>query len=273
MVKEPKITIKFFLHERLKPENITGVDHFPIYARVTFLRRNTQLPMLDYVGEEIYSDPRLFRRFEDDYEKFGEFANQQWWDEGWIDILSKGLILRKTIEWFFQQEGGTIDMKEVIQSFRVFEKNTWVQLRSQAIKILSILIKNERLVHPSALIYKTELNEYERNFLELFTAYSGFMSFSWEKIRQERFWLKRGYTAHPSTFGTVFSWRFEGERESFNKYLHEANPLEIKKHAQIGGGLFKEFVEMFPPLPGKESRYISIANDLISNNTIKKSSS
>ncbi|MCB0375885.1 MAG: hypothetical protein KDD04_08205 [Sinomicrobium sp.] len=44
MAKEKKIGINFFLNERLKPGKFNGQDIFPVYARITFDRKNHQCP-------------------------------------------------------------------------------------------------------------------------------------------------------------------------------------------------------------------------------------
>ncbi|GAB4398817.1 MAG: hypothetical protein OHK0053_18090 [Microscillaceae bacterium] len=43
MKKPKKITVKFFLNRNLKHLDIDGLEHFPLYAQITYDRKNTQI--------------------------------------------------------------------------------------------------------------------------------------------------------------------------------------------------------------------------------------
>ncbi len=94
MKKPKKITIKFFLNNNLKEMVVQGERHYPLYAQITYDRKNTQIKC-NYGG--FYKDlhqtresaPNLLNFEESIFRRSVEFELNKWGDEFKLKGLGK----------------------------------------------------------------------------------------------------------------------------------------------------------------------------------------
>lgn len=65
MVKEKKITIKHFLNEQVRPSGlwIPSTEHFPVYTRITYNRKTTNLNLFPEVNQKGLTNDEFFHFF------------------------------------------------------------------------------------------------------------------------------------------------------------------------------------------------------------------
>lgn len=254
----PKITIKLFLQDKLKPELKEGKEYYPVYARITFLRRGTHLPMLNFAGRQIMFSRTNFSYFIDDFEKSGMNITE-WWNGPAGDLISKEIILRKTIERAYEKDKEDIDFSQIVKSFRINEQSIHVAVHSKAKEISSKLLGS--VEHPVA---PNTLSDDVKVFMEMVIAVYSFLGY---KGNQEMWKNKEfGYgRIPPSTSGTFYSWFFERWKEDFRQYLKDevGNTLEFNSRANFWG-LAWEFIKMFPVKKESIENYLRFLEQLIS---------
>lgn len=256
MVKEPKITIKLFLQDRLKPMiSDKGEESFSLYARIIFLRRGTQLPILAPSGQQIYMSRPNFEFLMD--------VQQRWVKEGRCDfssweriIFSKELLLHKTIEKIYAISGEKIDFKEVVSVYRWYEQFVHIISHQKALEI------NEKLIG-GIQEAPFDFSEDHRRIMETLVAVSSYTRYTtyqqtWSKT-------KEGIVGMPSsTFGTIYHWIFEGGKRQFKEYLlkNMEDTLNFNSSAN-GWGVSWEFIKLFPPQKEYIDEYGKIIDSII----------
>lgn len=248
MVKVPTINIKFFLHDRVKPTIQEGEEIYPLYIRVNFLRRGTQLPVLDHKGLSIYVSKEDF--------KFLTETAASWAKDGFNNlyspertIFSKEIILKKTIEQVFNEDKERTDFKKVVKLYRWYEQYTYVIVNAAVVPISANLVgRIDEMGEPYSL------SKEEKLLIETAIAISSY----WGDKRQ----LMGIYK--PSTFGSVFHWLFEGGRNDFYTYLINAiDHPEFFADRANSRGISWEIIKTFPVKKESISEYLHIVENLI----------
>lgn len=272
MVKDPKITVKFFLHKGVKPRlSKDGEYLWPVYCKLTFLRKNNQLPMLSYAGREIFCTEKVFIPFSNDVEQFGDMANPNWWRDYWWELLSKRMILKSTVELLYQEEREGIELKEVVRRFRAYEKSIWHMVKQIGVEVLKSQVKDNNGFAPEKLEpIISSLSADEKRKLGLHTAYTSFVNFHREKKR----WVNKdegfGFIP-PSWIGTVYSWLFDNERSDFFNYLNDKKKDVVFGQGGVVWGITPEFSEALSPDLEDIIEYVTLIDKIVKSVIMEKS--
>lgn len=282
MVNDSKITVKFFLQERVKPFEHKGNEYFPVYAMVIFRTKNTQFILHDFDGRQILATKDLFSAFNLDYEKLGVQA-RQWWYNPWLTLLSKALILEKTVSICSKNLGSNFSLKSVSQAFRAFEQNTslkayewacshWTEFTRNSLEVNDFLKYEWDDIHFSAAkmdIWKgltssaKRMNDDQKIAIEAFVAIASFDSF----LRQKRTETKetRGIEP-PSTEGSILSWVIGNEKHEFRNHIERGPDIEAFANSW---GMNWSFIHVFMPKRELIDRYIYEIDGIVQRNFSK----
>ncbi|MCR6638768.1 MAG: hypothetical protein NVV82_07190 [Sporocytophaga sp.] len=145
MKKPKKITVKFFVHESLKPKVEDGVERFPLYMRITYQRRNTMLKSF-YGG--YYKDLKEVEKLH--YPGFLEFEERN---------------IQKTINYEIAKLGEAFDLKGVHEKYEVYCIGIYKILESYFKNVLWMAaLRSEPAEYAKALNFSDEEVSFETLF-------------------------------------------------------------------------------------------------------------
>jgi len=258
MVKDPKITIRLFLQYRLKSKiAANGEECFPLYARVIFLRKGTQLPILTQKGEQIYlsqPDFDFLIKEEQIWAKEGRFFFKDWQRI----VFSKEIILHNSVQKMYEKDRGRIDWKDVVDLYRWHEKYVYVIAFQRAKKVQEKLIGG---IDQAA----AEFTEEDRRVMESFVVISAYTAFTTNKLTWSLSKGKEKIAGIPSSsLGTVYHWIFEEGKQEFGAYLKQwVNDMQQLNHHANSGGISWEFIKMFPVRKERADEYVQSIDSMI----------
>ncbi|MFZ2897969.1 MAG: hypothetical protein WA004_05070 [Saprospiraceae bacterium] len=227
--------------------------------------------MLNYAGREIYCTEQVFNPFSSDVEQFGDMATPHWWRDHWWELLSKRMILKSTVELIYQEEGESIELKEVVKRFRAYEKSIWNMVKQVGVDVLESQVNGDNGFTPEKLEpIISGLSADDKRKLGLHTAYTSFINFYREKTR----WANKdeGYGfIPPSKIGTVYSWLVDNERSDFFNYLNDKKKDVVFGQGGITWGITPEFSEVLSPDLEDIIEYVSIIDEIVKKVMVEKS--
>ncbi|WP_367392768.1 hypothetical protein [Lewinella sp. LCG006] len=272
MVNEKKVSIKYFLNNRIKGEEYNGEIYHPLYARINFLGNNTKIRVSDRYDKLLFITEKDFGKIEpyldsDPIEK--GFLKH---GKGGLDILNHELIIKKAIKRQYKIDGENFSFPVFTENLKFWQKDIYSYLKKELLEYLKEFSSSN-----------LELNKYNSiNFQELITTDAEFVKWQnltahqslpkWLEINikatisylafktQMLYWHNaKAYNSvgEPTVKGTVFSWLFEDEKDQFSKELQgNLLPLETNYTSSVSRHLSSEFVKQFAPLKSEAELYV-----------------
>lgn len=264
-----KVTVKFIMDDRIKGIDFHGKMHYPVYARVTFLRKNTMIKVVDKENNTLYLPKEAFQNI-----NANNFIQRNLPVEINALLVYKSFFISSAIELEFFHKKEKFDFKEFTKKLKILEKNTIYFLYERFLEEANQV--SLKLIDDYYFCSKLDVQMIFRNDKS---------TFEWigkigkDRISSEYLFLlgkslvalslfeynyghlkARNSPSATSIIGNIYSWVHT--REYSNKFLESRKAINTSKTDQF---FSKIMLEIFTPDPGEYEDYQKCISTEIKN--------
>lgn len=236
MTTEKKITVKYFLNKKIKPRVYGDTRHYPVYMKVIFDRKSTEIKMISVVEKPLWIDEAGFKTYIIDKKEGLRMP----------PIPHKEIILIKAIRREYDKVGDSFEFKPFVSKFRIYEKYFYPILGEVIIHQLKYILEGKIGYADFGFIFSSShITNVFANYLELYVSGKIKAQLS-DHIKMlltcyvlmykytEEFRYPPGKNSLSSlplghTYGSIYGWRFEDHSIDFKEFVKKV----ISNHSFI----------------------------------------
>lgn len=238
MARKKKINFRYYLNRKLKARLANGEEQYPLYLRITFNRKQTEMKVSLHGDDEIYWTDKELEQFEYRRAHGGAINLER-------IILQQEDVLETIIRQEYEQQGDDFHLRGMNDRLHRYLQTVLSILNDNAVKALELeastllppdKLKSIKLVAADdgyfllkALLpdIHKQLSETAMIILQALSSWSYFQSpYSHFKAKDE--WNK----------GTLFAWHLMGEKKAYREFLdcadRRCDAIDFEKYRSKG---------------------------------------